>query len=117
MPQETEKQARTWGMLCHLTALCCWVGVPFGNIVGPLTVWLIKKDETPLVDEQGKESLNFQISITIYAIVAAILMFILIGFPLLLAIAVAQIVLVIVASVKVSNGETYRYPFTIRFLK
>lgn len=73
MTQETEKQARTWGMLCHLTALCCWVGVPFGNIVGPLIVWLIKKDETPLVDEQGKESLNFQISISIYAIVAAIL--------------------------------------------
>lgn len=116
MTQETEKQDRTWGMLCHLTALSCWIGVPFGNIVGPLIVWLIKKDESPLVESEGKESINFQISITIYAIGAGILSFILIGIPLLIAIAVAQIVLVIVASVKVNNGEAYRYPFTIRFL-
>ncbi len=114
---EATKEERNWGMFCHLASLCLWIGVPFGNIIGPLIIWLIKKDEMPLVDAEGKESINFQISITIYAIVAALLVFVAIGIPLLILIAVAQIALVIVAAIKISNGETYRYPFTIRFLK
>lgn len=116
MPTNDEKQARTWGMMCHLAALSCWVGVPFGNILGPLLVWLIKKDELPIVNEQGKESLNFQISITIYFIGAIILAILLIGIPLIIALAIAHVVLVIVATVKVSNGEQYSYPFTIKFI-
>jgi len=116
MAEADEKQARTWGMFCHLAGLCMWVGVPFGNIIGPLLIWLLKRDEFPLVQEEGKESVNFQISMTLYAIVAGILCFILIGIPLLIGLGIAQIVLTIVATVKVSNGESYRYPFTIRLL-
>ena len=117
MEAKKEKQEYTWGMLCHLTALCMFIGIPFGHILGPLVIWLIKKDEDPFVDSQGKESLNFQISMTIYGIVAGFLCLIFIGFILLAALAVAEIILVIMASVKTSNGESYQYPFTIRFLK
>lgn len=112
-----EKEARNWGMFCHLAGLLCWVGVPFGNILGPLIIWLVKKDEIPMVDEHGKESLNFQISATIYFIGAFILCFLLIGIPMLIAVIIGHVVLVIIAAVKVSNGEEYRYPFTIRFIK
>jgi len=116
MAEAADKQARTWGMLCHLAGLCLWLGVPFGNIVGPLLIWLLKRDEFPLVQEEGKEAVNFQISITLYAIGAGILCFILIGIPLLIAVGIAQLVLTIVATVKVSNGESYRYPLTLRLI-
>jgi uncharacterized Tic20 family protein len=117
MTGNKEKQTYTWGMLCHLTALSAYVGIPFGHIVGPLVIWLIKKDELSFVDEEGKESLNFQISITIYGIISAILCFILIGFFLLLVLIVVHIILIILATVKASNGEHYRYPLTIRLIK
>jgi len=115
--KDEEKQANLWGMLCHLTALSAFIGVPFGNIIGPLIIWLIKKDEYEFVDEQGKESLNFQISMSIYGIVSAILCFVFIGFILIGAIMVAVLVLVIIASVKANKGEPYKYPLTIRLIK
>jgi uncharacterized Tic20 family protein len=102
-------------MLCHLSALAGLL-IPLGTIIGPLVVWLVKKNELPSVDAHGKESLNFQISMAIYFIVSAILMVIVIGFLLMIAVAVADIVFVIIASVKASNGQPYRYPLTIRFL-
>jgi len=123
MTEETEakgkdlKEEKTFAMLCHLTALAAFIGVPLGHILGPLVVWLLKKNEYPSVDEQGKESLNFQISMTIYGIAAAILIFVFIGIFLLIGLAVTDLVLVIIASVKTSNGEPYRYPLTIRFIK
>jgi hypothetical protein len=117
MPNDEVKKARMWGMLCHLVALVGFLGLPFGHLLGPLVVWLIKKNEYPFADEQGKESLNFQISMTIYAILPMILVLIFIGIPLLILIAIADAILVIIAAVKASNGESYRYPVTIRFLK
>ena len=116
MVDPDERQARTWGMLCHLTALAAYVGVPFGNILGPLIVWLIKKEEYPFVEEHGKASLNFQISMSIYGIVAGILIVVGIGIVLLAAIGVVNLVFVIIGSVKANNGESYEYPLTIRFL-
>ena len=103
-------------MLCHLAALAGFL-MPFGSIVGPLIIWLIKKDEFPFVDEQGKESLNFQISVAIYGIVSAILIIVFIGIILLVALIIADVVLVVVASIKTNKGESYRYPLTIRLIK
>ena len=114
---KSQNNTNTWVMLCHLTALAFLVGIPFGNIIGPLVIWLVKKDEMKPVDEAGKESLNFQISMTIYAAVAAILSLIVIGVFLLIAIVVVDVVLVIMAAVKTNNGEKYIYPLTIRLIK
>lgn len=112
-----EKQSRTWGMVCHLAALSAYTGIPFGHIVGPLVIWLIKKDEYPYVDEQGKKALNFQISWTIWAALCAILIIVWIGFILLVALAIADFVLTILAAIKANNGEPFEYPLTIKFIK
>ena len=111
-----DKDARTLGMLCHLLALTAFIGVPLGNIIGPLIIWAIKKDEHPFVDDQGKESLNFQITMTIAAVLGIILAFVLIGIPFLIALCIFDLVMVIVASIKANEGVTYRYPLTIRFI-
>lgn len=107
---------KTFGMLAHLSALAGFI-IPFGNIIGPLVVWLIKKDQSTWVDLQGKESLNFQISITIYAIIAGILTLILIGVLLLIAVGIFSLVMIIMASIKVNEGQMFQYPLTIRLLK
>ena len=114
---EEDKQARIWGMLCHLTALLGMIGIPFGNVLGPLIIWLVKKNAYPFVNEQGRESLNFQLSMTIYAIAAALLIFVKIGMPLLLLVAGINFILVIIASIRAFNGETYTYPLAIRLIK
>ncbi len=111
------EEEKKWAMICHLAALAGFV-IPFGNLLGPLVVWLIKKDTMPLVDRHGKESLNFQITVAIAAVIAATLIIVLIGFVLLPIVAIAALVLTIMASVKVSNGELdYKYPFAFRLLK
>lgn len=115
---ETNKDARTWGMLCHLLALSGFLTSAIGWIVGPLIMWLIKKNDFAFVDDQGKESLNFQIWMFIYALVSFILTFVCIGFILLPAVAIFDLVMVIIASMKANQGIRYRYPLVIyRFLK
>jgi uncharacterized Tic20 family protein len=115
--RQRDKQDRTWAMFCHLTSLSACIGIPFGNIIGPLVVWLIKKEEFAIVDEHGKESLNFQISLSIYSIISFFLCFAFIGFVLLPAILIAGLVFIIIATLKANKGEPYRYPLTIRFIK
>lgn len=114
---QVSKQEQNWAMFCHLSALAGLV-MPFGNLVGPLIVWLIKRSEMPMVDAHGKEVLNFQMTVTIAAMVSMLLMFVLIGFLLLAVVGIGALVLTIRAAIKVSNGEfAYGYPWTIRFLK
>lgn len=105
-----------WAMLCHLSALAMFV-FPLGNVLGPLVVWLLKKEEMPLVDREGKESINFQITISIFALVAGLLTFILIGIPLLVLIGIANLVFIVLASLEASNGRPYTYPFNLRLIK
>lgn len=113
-----DKQERLWCMLCHLSALInLIVWIPAVNILGPLTIWAWKKNEFPSIDREGKEAMNFQITLMIYAVIAFVLCFIFIGWLLLPVIYVGGIVLVIIASIKTNNGEKYSYPFTIRFIK
>jgi len=111
-----DKDERLWGMLCHLISFSGYL-IPFGSVLGPLIIWLIKKDEMPFVNDQGKESLNFQLTMLIAVIVSAILMLVFIGFLLLGVLIIYQIIVVIMASIKANEGVRYRYPYTIRFIK
>lgn len=117
MTEEKKNPEKMWKLLCHLTALSVFIGIPFGNVIGPLIIWLIKKDEFKSVDIEGKKSLNFQISMTIYILVASLLMFVIIGFILLPVILIGDLILVIIAMVKLNEGVEYNYPFTITFIK
>ncbi|MDX1660094.1 MAG: DUF4870 domain-containing protein [Nitriliruptorales bacterium] len=101
-------------MGAHLSAFVgAWLAIAF---VGPLVVWLVKRDEDPFVAEHAKEALNFNLTFLIALVVSVILMFVLIGFVLIAIVAIAWIILTIVAAVKANNGEHYRYPMTIRFI-
>jgi uncharacterized protein len=111
------KDEKMWGMLCHLSAIIGVIGIPFGFLIGPLVIYLLKKDEYPFVAEQGKEALNFQISMLIYTVIAGILVLLFIGILLLGIIFVLEVVFIIIASLKANEGEGYRYPLTIRFIK
>lgn len=108
---------KTMGMLCHLLALSGFVGIPLGNIAGPLVVWLTQKDKSGFADYHGKESLNFQITILIAGLISAVLCIILIGFLMLFALWVYGIAMTIIAAMKASEGVRYRYPYILRFIK
>jgi hypothetical protein len=111
------KDEQNWAMGCHLAALAGFL-VPFGNIIGPLVIWLIKRAEMPMVDRHGKEALNFQITVMIAIMVSIPLCLILIGFVLMAVVGIGALVLTIMAAVKVSNGDyDYKYPFTLRLIK
>ncbi len=109
-------EEQTFSMLCHLSALAGMI-IPFGHIIGPLVFWLIKKDQFPEVDRQGKEALNFQISMTIWMIISGILVIIVIGLFALIALGVLDLVITIVAAVKSNNGERFKYPLSLEILK
>jgi len=109
-PAEISKDAKNMAMLCHLLAI-------FTGFIAPLIIWLIKRGEEPYVDQQGKEALNFQITIILAMFVAGLLSFICIGVPLLFAIPVVNLVFCILASIKASNGVAYRYPVSLRLIK
>ena len=108
--QTPSNDDRNLAMLAHL------LGIVSG-FVGALIIWLIKKDQSPFVDEQGKEALNFQITMMIAVVGSWILMFVLIGMLLLPLLLLANLVFCILAAVAVSRGEHYKYPFAIRLLK
>ncbi|MBI1732301.1 MAG: DUF4870 domain-containing protein [Gammaproteobacteria bacterium] len=114
---QTGKEEQNWAMYCHLAALIGFI-IPLGNVLGPLVVWLMKKDTMPQVDVHGKEALNFQITVLLALIVCAVLTVVLIGFLLLPVVGVGALVLTIMAAIKVSNGQLdYRYPIALRLIK
>jgi len=108
--QGTSNDDRNLAMLAHL------LGIVSG-FVGALIIWLIKKDQSAFVDEQGKEALNFQITVMIAFVGSWILMFVLIGMLLMPLVLIGNLVFCILAAVAVSKGEHYKYPFAIRLLK
>lgn len=109
-------EERQMAVFTHLAALAGFV-IPLGNIIGPLVMWLIKKDTMPFVDDQGKEALNFNITVAIAGVVCCILFLIVIGYFLLVALAVVWFIFVIIATVQASEGVAYRYPFSLRIVK
>ena len=105
-----------WAMFCHLSTFTILLIPSFGNIIAPLIIWLIKKDEFPFVNDQGKEALNFQITMTIFFIAAAIFSLFVIGIPILIALFFFVPIVTIIAAIKANEGQMYRYPLTIRFI-
>jgi uncharacterized Tic20 family protein len=108
-------EAKNWGMLCHLIALLA-MPLGFGHVVGPLVVWLLKRGDHPFIDDQGKESLNFQISVSIYTLLLSPTLCIGVGIVLLAALWISNVVLIVVAAIKASGGEAFRYPLSIRLV-
>lgn len=117
--KEVNKDARMWSMFCHLAGLAGFVvPVILSGIIAPLIIWQIKKDDSPFIDEHGKEALNFQISIGIYALVSLLLIPVFcIGAFLLTAVGIFNLVFLLIAAIKANNGSHYRYPLCIRFIK
>jgi len=103
-------------VLAHLSSLAGFV-IPFGNLIAPLVIWQIYKDSKPAVGNEAKECLNFQITVTIYSLIAGLLILVLVGAVLLPLILVFWLVCTIIAAVRVSKGESYQYPLTIRLIK
>jgi uncharacterized protein len=103
-------EARNLAMLCHIL-------VYIGGIMAPLIIWSMKKEEHPFLDDQGKESLNFQISLIIYSFITIVLCFLIVGFLLLPILAIYSMVMPLIAGLAASKGEHYRYPFILRIIK
>jgi uncharacterized Tic20 family protein len=111
-----DETARTTAVAAHLSTFAGLV-VPFGSVIGPLAVWLTRRDRDPFIDQAGREALNFGITIAIYGAVLLVAALMLIGIPLLIVGVVAWVVLASLAAVKASEGQAYRYPLTLRLVR
>jgi uncharacterized Tic20 family protein len=111
------KDEQNFAMFTHLAGLLDLTSIPGGGLIGPLVLWLIKKDTMPFVDDQGKEAVNFHITIAIALLVSWCLTFFCIGIPMLIAVGIASIVFSIIGAIAASKGEVYRYPLTLRLVK
>lgn len=114
-PTAISKEERNWAMLAHLSGLLAFATL-IGGILGPLVLWLIRKDDMTFAADQAKEALNFQISVFVAGLIAGVLCLVLIGFVLLALLVIVDLILVIVAAVKSSEGVAYRYPFNLRLI-
>lgn len=117
--EEASPEEKNWAMLSHLASFAALIPlIPLiGMVLGPLFVWLFKKEEMPLVAQNGIEALNFNISMFIAYCVAFILCFILIGIPILVGLVIFHFVVTIIAAIKASEGGVYKYPFSIKLVK
>ncbi len=113
--REVTSDERTWAIVTHAAAFAGFV-FPFGNILGPLLIWAIKKNDSAFVNENGINAINFQITWTILLLLAALSVIVLIGLLLLPLVAVAWFVLVIIAIIRASNDEVYEYPLTLEIV-
>jgi uncharacterized protein len=111
-----DETARTTAVAAHLSTFAGLI-VPLGSVIGPLAVWLTRRDRDPFIDQAGREALNFGISIAIYGAVLLVAALMLVGIPLLVAGVVAWVALVSLAAVKASEGRAYRYPLTLRLVR
>jgi len=114
--RELSESERNWAMFCHLSAFAGFF-FPFGSIIGPLICWLSRKDESQWVNQNGKSSLNFQLSILLYVFMAIPLCFIIVGIPIVIFLIGLKVICIIIASVKASKGENFKYPITIPFVQ
>jgi uncharacterized Tic20 family protein len=117
--KEASAEEKNWAMISHIAAFVALVPlVPvIGMVLGPLVVWLLKKEEMPLVAQNGVEALNFNISMFIAYCVAFVLCFILIGIPILVGLIIFHFIVTILAAIKASEGGVYKYPFSMKLVK
>ena len=117
--KEASPEEKNWAMMSHIAAFVALVPlIPvIGMVLGPLVIWLLKKEEMPLVAENGVEALNFNISMFIAYCVALILCFILIGIPILIGLVIFHFIVTILAAIKASEGGVYKYPFGLKLVK
>ncbi|XZE54066.1 DUF4870 domain-containing protein [Planctomycetaceae bacterium SH139] len=104
-----DQETRLWAMILHLSVLAGYA-VPFAGLVAPIVIWQIKKEQLPEIDAHGRMVANFLISMFIYGVIAGLLVFLLIGFPLLIALSVIGVVFPIIGGIKANNGELWKYP-------
>lgn len=107
---------RGWAMTCHLSTFAGYI-FPFANIIAPLIVWLCKRKDHEYIDQQGKEAINFQLSLSLYYFVAFILVFMLVGIILIPLLMLFRLIATIIASVDAYQGKAFRYPLCIRFIR
>jgi uncharacterized Tic20 family protein len=127
-PATPSAQERQWAMFAHLSTLLGglltsgWAG-SIGFFIGPLVIWLTKRDTMPFVADQAREALNFAISVSLACLVLVVLTVMTLGIgllvtvPLYAIIGITALVLVIIAAIKANEGVLYRYPFTLRLIK
>ncbi|MCD4727724.1 MAG: DUF4870 domain-containing protein [Pirellulales bacterium] len=115
-PTAKAQQINQWAMFIHLSLLAGFV-VPFAGLVLPIVIWQVKKPEMPELDVHGEIVVNWIISLVIYSILSALLCFVFVGFLLFLVLMVVAVVFPIIGGVKASNGEVWKYPLSISFLK
>jgi uncharacterized Tic20 family protein len=113
---EIPSKERTWAMFAHFSSFLGWIGIPLANLIAPLVIWQIKKEDMPFASSQAKECLNFQISMTIYFIISLVLCLAFIGWVMIVALYIIVVIFTIIAGVKANDGIAYRYPITIRFI-
>lgn len=110
------KEERDWAVISHLSAMLMYV-TAIGGLIAPLVIWMMKRDELPFVDEQAKETINFQISSLLFLGISCVLMWVLIGFLLFPAYLLFHFIITLIAAVKVKEGVHFRYPFCLRLLR
>lgn len=110
------REERNFGVIVHVAALAVHI-IPFGNILGPLIVYLMKRDDSDFVEACGKNCLNFELSVTLYAAICLVLALVGIGFFLLGALWLFNLICIVIAAVKASEGKVFNYPLAIRFMK
>jgi uncharacterized protein len=111
-----EQQARQWAMFLHLSQLAGYI-IPLIGLIAPIIIWQTKKEEYPILDEHGKIVINWIISELIYGAICSVLLFVIIGFPMLMILGILAVVFPIIGGIKANNGELWRYPMTINIIK
>lgn len=109
-------EERPWVLGSHIGTLLGYT-VVLGSFLVPLFIWLSKKEESEVIAEHAKASLNFQISMTVYLFIAGLFAILLIGIPFLLVIPIVNLICVILATIEADKGNLYKYPFSITFVK
>lgn len=116
-PETRERETKQWASLLHLSMLLGYTAIPIAGLVAPIIIWQVKKNDLPGLDAHGRNAVNWIISSMIYVAISIVLTFVLIGIPLLIAVLVCDFVFPILAAAKANNGEAWKYPLSIEFLK